>query len=190
MTSSNTLRASQDSLTLSTESSIDGPKSTPTADSKPLCEEHTRWSPLPISSTAALKDHLPEVVEVMKDRSHMMYIIDMDTFFVIKDGIYEMNQVIGGGDILCDDPCEACRVVDFLLGDGGFVFLMGLVRLKKYALYKACFEFMRGSMDEDKVEPYHRMMMCSGDPETEPMLKTHLIQPGTYWAKHHGAVAN
>lgn len=189
MTSSDTAHASQNSEATGTGSSIGGAKLTQTTDSMALCAEHACWSPLPISSTTALKEHLPEVIEVMRDRANAMYILDMDTFFVIEDGISEMNQIIAGGGNFCDDPCEACRVVDFFLGDGGFVFLMGLVRLEKYALYKACFEFMRGWMEDDKVEPYHRMMMCSGNPETEPMLETRQIRHGDYWTKHHGTVS-
>jgi hypothetical protein len=189
MTSSKTAHASHDSEATCTEFLIDSEKLTPTTDSMTLCAEHACWSPLPISSIDALKEHFPEVIRVMSDRTDAMYILDMETFFVIKDGIYQMNAMIGG-DVFYGDPCEACRVIEFFLGDGGFVFMMGLVRLEKCALYKECFEFMRPSMGEDKVEPYHRMMMCSRDPEMEPVLKVHHCRPGNYWAKRHGTVAH
>jgi hypothetical protein len=66
--------------------------------------------------------------------------------------------VIQGKYEWAEDECDECKILDFLLGDGGTMFLTGVLVLGNTELFRALIGFIREYMGDDRIEEFQKTL--------------------------------
>jgi len=110
--------------------------------------------------------HLP-----MRGTANSITFASPSLFAEITDGMWEMHEVINGVYSWSKEDCESCRIVDFLFGHGGTVFLMGLVCLEKNDIFDECIELMKQHLPDVRVQDFITLIRKYGNMHREHNLR-------------------
>ena len=82
----------------------------------------------------------------------------------------ELKSILEGNDIW-DESCDVCNIVDFLLGSGGIVFLLGLIVLGRDVVFKSCLSLLTDYMSPEEVADFNDKLQFYGKYHREFRLK-------------------
>ena len=132
-----------------------------------VCKKHARNA---FVSRSEFVMNVASSFHIMKGTASSIHLLNPSLLEVITYGMLELKSILEGNGIW-DESCDLCNIVDFLLGKGGVVLLLGLIVLEKNAIFKYCLSLLTGYMPREDINDFGEKLQFYSKHHREYRLK-------------------